>query len=1139
MLSLRLLGGLALEVDGKALPAPGGRCGSLLAWLALHPGMQPRSRVAARLWPDVLDESARRSLRSALLDLRRALGPDVGRYLRATRDEVGLWPLEQVCVDVRAFASAVAEGRLEQALALAQGELLAGFEHDWVYDARDAHREELARAIECLAADAERRGELPTAIAYTRRLVALDPLAEEHARALIRRLSAAQDRAAALAVYDRHRERLRTELGVAPSPSTRELVEQIRADSDRVDASAPPAPADRQPQGAPAVGLPAALASHTSKPLFGRAVELDLLTSRLRGVGAGGGLRCVVLAGEPGVGKTRLVAEAGRIAQSEGATVLYGRCHEDAPFPYAPFVEALRGYVAATTPERLRVDAGPGLAQVAKLVPQLAEWSSDNPTAPADDSAIDGLRLFDAITSLLSGAARSAAVVLALDDLHWADRPTLRVLDHLARAAPSSSILVLGTYRDTELGDADPFRETLARLRRERILEQVRIGGLEQAAVAELARASSEGTPPDELVRAVFEETEGNPYFVEEFMREVDETEKGRPRPIADLLAEIGVPESIQDLIGRRLTRLSDSTRTIVSAASVIGPEFDIEVLARVTATANDALIDALEEALASCVIAELPRAAGRFMFAHILVRDTLYARLSATRRARLHGHVGRAIEERCGDRLDDQLPALARHYELAGDAGKALRYHILAGDAAVRVHAADDASEHYSRALQAAARLGRDVGDRAVYSVCRSRAALRQRTGDLRGALEDGEAAVLGARAAGDARAEIDALNQCGGFVRRFQDVEGAIAWHEAALRVAKDVGDVRAQAATLARLSIIYSAQMRLDEAVRFGDRALQIAQDAGHDDAIAVALDAVKLAALQIGDLTTLDEATARLLALQHEAGTDWRLHWLDDWVLLERAFVSIAGARWEQALAAVEEALRANRLLRNRFAEPVFLDALCWTHRSRGDHERAIVHGSEAVELAQMLGGSEWSAWTNATLGWTMLEAGYTTRAAERLEHGMRAAEAIGARAQLLRCTALLAWASWELGHGERALALADRAEALVATITAPPRRTFLLGAHAPLAVARVRLAAGAAQRAQQLVAPVLAAAHESGWLETIAHASLLDGSCRIALGSCEAGAVLIEDSFQLARDAGLRWVQREAQAKLEELTAARR
>ncbi|MBW3609650.1 MAG: DUF4394 domain-containing protein, partial [Actinobacteria bacterium] len=192
MLSLRLLGGLALEVDGKALPAPGGRCGSLLAWLALHPGMQPRSRVAARLWPDVLDESARRSLRSALLDLRRALGPDVGRYLCATRDEVGLWPLEQVCVDVRAFASAVAEGRLEQALALAQGELLPGFEHDWVYDARDAHREELAHAIECLAADAERLGELPTAIAYTRRLVALDPLAEEHARALIRRLSAAQ-----------------------------------------------------------------------------------------------------------------------------------------------------------------------------------------------------------------------------------------------------------------------------------------------------------------------------------------------------------------------------------------------------------------------------------------------------------------------------------------------------------------------------------------------------------------------------------------------------------------------------------------------------------------------------------------------------------------------------------------------------------------------------------------------------------------------------------------------------------------------------------------------------------------------------------------------------------------------------------
>lgn len=190
--------------------------------------MQPRARVAARLWPDVLDECARRSLRTALLDLRRELGPAAERYLVATRDEIGLGPPEEVWVDAVEFAVAVGEGRLEDALALGTGELLAELGHEWVYLARDAHRETLEQIIDRLADDAERAGDLMTAIRHTRRLVAMDPLGETQARALIRRLVAADDRAAALAAYDRHQERLRICLGLAPSPATQRLVEEIR-----------------------------------------------------------------------------------------------------------------------------------------------------------------------------------------------------------------------------------------------------------------------------------------------------------------------------------------------------------------------------------------------------------------------------------------------------------------------------------------------------------------------------------------------------------------------------------------------------------------------------------------------------------------------------------------------------------------------------------------------------------------------------------------------------------------------------------------------------------------------------------------------------------------------------------------------
>ena len=244
--------------------------------------------------------------------------------------------------------------------------------------------------------------------------------------------------------------------------------------------------------------------------------------------------------------------------------------------------------------------------------------------------------------------------------------------------------------------------------------------------------------------------------------------------------------------------------------------------------------------------------------------------------------------------------------------------------------------------------------------------------------------------------------------------------------------------------------------------------------------------------------------------------------------------IAAARWDEALAAVEDAVGANRRLRDRFAELVFLDALCWVHRSRGEHGRAIAHGSEAVALAESLENPEWRAWTSATLGWALLEAGDAATAARHLEAGMAGAEATGARAQLLRCTALLVWASWQLGDGDRALALAGDAEAMIEAASAPEGRTFLLGAHAALAIARVLLASGAPERAEALVAPVLAAAKASGWVETVAYATLLEGGCGLALGRSEAGTAAVQESLELARAAELPWIEREAQAKLEDL-----
>jgi DNA-binding SARP family transcriptional activator len=248
MLRVRLLGDLRVEVDGTAVEPPASRrARSLLGWLALDRRMHSRSFLAARFWPDVLDESARTSLRSALSALRRALGPGSERYVIATRDEVGLAGEQLVWTDVAEFDRCVASELPEEALELCRGELLAGVDDDWVYERRDEHRDRVAKVLGRLAGRAESTHDLETAIGHTRRQAALDPLAEEPQRQLMRRLAAAGDRAAAIRAYERLSQRLRDELRIVPSQATRELAESLRHGTE-----------SDEPQPAPAVTSPAA-----------------------------------------------------------------------------------------------------------------------------------------------------------------------------------------------------------------------------------------------------------------------------------------------------------------------------------------------------------------------------------------------------------------------------------------------------------------------------------------------------------------------------------------------------------------------------------------------------------------------------------------------------------------------------------------------------------------------------------------------------------------------------------------------------------------------------------------------------------------------------------------------------------------
>ena len=716
---LHVLGGLALEVDGTQVELPTSRrARSLLAWLALNGGPHSRVEVAGRFWPDLAESSARGNLRLALWGIRRALGPAADSWLVATRDEVGLAANGSVWVDLVAFRRLLDEERYEEAVALCRGEPLVELEDDWVYEARDEHREHVLEALGRLADEAERRGDLRKAIAWSRRQVATDPLGEEASRELMRRLSATGNLAAAVQTFERLRERLAGELGIAPSPATRRLAfELAQAGETPAAATEPPeqprlrqavAGGDTTPGAEARANLPPPLARSARSAFVGRDDELEWLRGQWRRAGAGE-RRTALLGGEAGIGKSRLAAEFAREAATGGGSVLFGRNDEDAIVPFQPFVEALGRYVELAPVDDLRSALGPGAGDLAALVPELERRLPElEPRAARPET--QRYLMFEAVGSLLTELSRSAPVLLVLEDLHWADRPTLLLFKHLARGADPAALLVLGTYREAEPGAATTVLEALADLRRDAVVTRLSIGGLARGEVGELFASWSEVEPPPGLIRALHEDTGGNPFFVQEIVRHLDEAGILR---VDDArwssrisLEDVGVPEGVKAVVARRLAGLGNPCSRLLDLGAVIGRSFELEMLERLSGKSAEWIAEVLEEAVAARVLTEDPGVAGgRYAFSHALVRETLYERLTRTRRVRLHRAIAEAMEDLYGRAPGPHLGDLAYHALRSArprDAERSSAYARGAGEYATQLLAYEEAAAHFHQALHA-----------------------------------------------------------------------------------------------------------------------------------------------------------------------------------------------------------------------------------------------------------------------------------------------------------------------------------------------------------------------------------------------------------------------------------------------------
>ena len=690
-LRFRLLGPLEVTVDGRTVEAGRPKQRAVLAALLIHANQVVSvDRFADILWQDGGAGRSTGSLPVYIANLRRLLEPDrpartppqriltrtPGYLLRVAPGEYDAADFERLAAE---GSRHLAEGRPRAArrtLAEARNLWRGRAMEEFAFAEMEAERLEALRltvAEEQLTADLL-LGAGASIVGDLEALVRQHPLRERLVELLMRALYRAGRQGDALRAYADARDRLREELGIEPAPDLRRLEGDILAQSPTLEWRPPP------PDGvAPQLLPPSTDPSTAQRDLFvGRAAELAALDRALSGTGAAPAI--VLIAGEPGIGKTRLVQEAAARAVARGAIVAWGQCEEGggAP-PYWPWIEVVRSLLAHPDATAVRDALAPHAAEIGQLVPEVG----DVPTPAPLDPASARHRFFEAVTGFLArlGAARPVAVIL--DDVHWADAPSLQLTAHLARRLPSATTALVLTYRDVDPAPPAALAEVLASLARQPGRLDLSLPGLTRDEVAEFLAHEAGAEAVAGILDPVWDRSGGNPFFVGELTRLLV-AEKALTARTASTAR---VPWAVRQVVGRRMGRLPTGTRELLAVAAVAGREFDLRVVARAAGLELDWALDLIDVAVAAGLVAERPDAAERFQFSHALAHEAIYDELTQLRRARDHGLVADALEAVGGDRA----PAIevAHHlYEAVP-----VRGPVPAVTAAVRASAAAQAA--------------------------------------------------------------------------------------------------------------------------------------------------------------------------------------------------------------------------------------------------------------------------------------------------------------------------------------------------------------------------------------------------------------------------------------------------------------
>ena len=553
----------------------------------------------------------------------------------------------------------------------------------------------------------------------------------------------------------------------------------------------------------------------------------------------------VLLAGEPGIGKTRLASELARQAHEEGALIVLGRCDEHVAAPLAPWTELLRSVVTYVGDDVILEHVARHGGELGRIVPELARRAPDAPRPTDTDPDTERLLLFEAVVDILQRTAEPQPLVALVDDAHWADSGSVNLLRHVvSHLDPDAHILVLVTYRDTDIDRSHPLSGALADLYRAAGAERISLRGLDESGMRAFLEAAG-GTPLEsagiELARRLAAETDGNPFFVTEVLRHLVETGAlvqvdgvwvGTVAP-----GEAGLPEGVRDVVGQRLSRLSDETNELLRTAAVFGREFDVGLVAAASQVDEDVAFDRLDEAVAVQLVDEIEGIPGRLSFAHALVRQTLLEELSTNKRVRLHRKIAELLDARPGTPIE----TLAHHYleaAVSGVAPRAVECACEAAGAAFDRMAWEDALRLFERALEAVDIF--DDDDPGLRSSILSQTARAlQIGGEAEAARERALGAADLARRAGDAARLAEAGIAYQGELGMWaspSDSVGADIMREAIDLLGTEQPAVRARALSALAHGLIFAPGA---DALPAADAAIAAAHEAGDAEALCHAL------------------------------------------------------------------------------------------------------------------------------------------------------------------------------------------------------------------------------------------------------------------------------------------------------------